>query len=793
MANLSNINNILRISSSGVGLNKDNTGPSELDIESAGADMIDMTRTGLKTYRFAISGSSDFSIFDVAANADRLTIDSAGNVGIGGSPNDALEVAGNSAATHRIRINNANASGSETLAFVQGTTFKSWIEYNNSNGNFDIWQYTNNDLRFGTNNTERLVINSSGNATFAGDITLDDGTGASPSLIFTNSSDETWKIFNGSQGVLNFTEGTNDRFQLLQGGDVVISESLRVGGNVNNANTFTYTLQTRGLLVAGNSGTSQSNLYLHRDDATITNDNVIGNLHFSGQDGASNIGAQIQVKAVGSWNPTSAGSNMIFSTCNSGTNTLSERMRITSGGQVNMTKGSSGTVLYLDSVNAYDAETGIQLSAGRAKISGFLNTTGGTPGSSLRFYTMPDGGSVTERLRIDSNGFVTIKNTPNTTAASLTLQNQGDVDINETIGYLNFSSTDASTSSSGGVGGIGVYAEEAFNTSFTPTYMSFYTHERTNNDGSVLGNVTERMRIADTLITFPTVTELRGDIGSNKFAIGNMGDASSQMMISSRGFLTFNVSNTGSAKDATERMRITSAGNSFFNYSNGAIETYGSGAYGGKVVIKASGAEGLSLLNNSIGGSSQVAFNFTNEFVANQYNFLARIIAEPEQNWTSDVATRDAKLSFFTSNNGSAGERMTIGSTGRITMQGLDGKTQTGSDVRFNTSSKELYYNTSSKRYKTNIVNLESSLDKINELRPVRFKDIKTGDDTCGLIAEETFEIIPDVVFTKEIEGFDEPQIEGINYSDIVPFLIKSIQELKAEVDLLKKECKCKN
>jgi hypothetical protein len=240
-------------------------------------------------------------------------------------------------------------------------------------------------------------------------------------------------------------------------------------------------------------------------------------------------------------------------------------------------------------------------------------------------------------------------------------------------------------------------------------------------------------------------------------------------------------------------MRITSAGNSFFNYSNGAIETYGSGAYGGKVVIKASGAEGLSLLNNSIGGSSQVAFNFTNEFVANQYNFLARIIAEPEQNWTSDVATRDAKLSFFTSNNGSAGERMTIGSTGRITMQGLDGKTQTGSDVRFNTSSKELYYNTSSKRYKTNIVNLESSLDKINELRPVRFKDIKTGDDTCGLIAEETFEIIPDVVFTKEIEGFDEPQIEGINYSDIVPFLIKSIQELKAEVDKLKQECKCKN
>jgi len=85
MANLSNINNILRVSSSGVGLNKNNTGPSELDIESSGADMIDMTRTGQKTYRFAISGTSAFSLFDVAANADRLIIDSSGNATFAGN------------------------------------------------------------------------------------------------------------------------------------------------------------------------------------------------------------------------------------------------------------------------------------------------------------------------------------------------------------------------------------------------------------------------------------------------------------------------------------------------------------------------------------------------------------------------------------------------------------------------------------------------------------------------------------------------------------------------------------
>jgi len=145
-------------------------------------------------------------------------------------------------------------------------------------------------------------------------------------------------------------------------------------------------------------------------------------------------------------------------------------------------------------------------------------------------------------------------------------------------------------------------------------------------------------------------------------------------------------------------------------------------------------------------------------------------------------------LSFHT-----GAERMRITSSGTIFMYGLGGYTSSNADVRYATSSSELYYQTSSKRYKTNIVNLENSLDKINKLRPVRYVDINTEEPACGLIAEETVELIPEVVFTKEIEGFDEPQVEGINYSDIVPFLIKSIQELKAEVDKLKQECKCKN
>ena len=97
---------------------------------------------------------------------------------------------------------------------------------------------------------------------------------------------------------------------------------------------------------------------------------------------------------------------------------IPERMTIDSSGNVGIGTDSpsqlldvysstSGTVARITGPNAYDAERGLQFSVGRAKISGFLNTTGGTPGSSLRFYTMPDGGSVTERMRIDSSGHIT--------------------------------------------------------------------------------------------------------------------------------------------------------------------------------------------------------------------------------------------------------------------------------------------------------------------------------------------------------------------------------------------------
>jgi hypothetical protein len=127
-----------------------------------------------------------------------------------------------------------------------------------------------------------------------------------------------------------------------------------------------------------------------------------------------------------------------------------------------------------------------------------------------------------------------------------------------------------------------------------------------------------------------------------------------------------------------------------------------------------------------------------------------------------------------------------IESAGTVFINNLGSSASSNADMRYDTSSKELYYLLSSLRYKKDVVNLEDSLSKITSLRAVRYKDKNTNKNACGLIAEETVQIIPEVVFTKEIEGFDDPQVEGINYSDIVPFLIKGMQEQQTIIEDLK-------
>jgi len=114
----------------------------------------------------------------------------------------------------------------------------------------------------------------------------------------------------------------------------------------------------------------------------------------------------------------------------------------------------------------------------------------------------------------------------------------------------------------------------------------------------------------------------------------------------------------------------------------------------------------------------------------------------------------------------------------------------TGSSVGSITSTTSATsYNTSSDyRLKEDLQDF-AGLDMVSKIPVYDFK-WKTDDSrSYGVMAHELQEVLPQAVSGDK----DAEEMQSVDYSKIVPLLVKSIQELKAEVDKLKQECKCKN
>ena len=112
------------------------------------------------------------------------------------------------------------------------------------------------------------------------------------------------------------------------------------------------------------------------------------------------------------------------------------------------------------------------------------------------------------------------------------------------------------------------------------------------------------------------------------------------------------------------------------------------------------------------------------------------------------------------------------------------------------------YTNASDYRIKENVINYaQSGLAQVMALRPVTYKikdteatnsdgsvETNAGEQTIGFIAHEVQAVIPELVSgTKdEVDGNGVDIHQGLDYAKMVTVLVKAIQELKAEIDLLK-------
>ena len=145
------------------------------------------------------------------------------------------------------------------------------------------------------------------------------------------------------------------------------------------------------------------------------------------------------------------------------------------------------------------------------------------------------------------------------------------------------------------------------------------------------------------------------------------------------------------------------------------------------------------------------------------------------------------------------GDILRLSSSGRRLMLGSANNQWVGVySTRYYSTSATGISSLSDARYKTNVRPMESATAKVMEMRPVRFDyaDIdssgnKVADslrsNRVGFIAQELVEVCPEAVDYDHYGDF-----YTVDYSVLIPFLVKAVQEQQAEIEALKEALKSK-
>jgi hypothetical protein len=88
----------------------------------------------------------------------------------------------------------------------------------------------------------------------------------------------------------------------------------------------------------------------------------------------------------------------------------------------------------------------------------------------------------------------------------------------------------------------------------------------------------------------------------------------------------------------------------------------------------------------------------------------------------------------------------------------------------------------SSLQFKTNIQPLVGSLEKVNQLRGVSYSRKDDGKHEIGVVAEEVYKVVPEVVSHDP----ETNEVQGVDYSRLVALLIEALKTQQAEIQQLK-------
>ena len=683
-----------------------------------------------------IIDSLDETLFRINGST-KMQIKSSGNVGIGNnSPDAKLDVNGAIYADGLISSFSGSNQGyfgmvsSENRLLNLATSGTTLIQ---SNSTITLNVVASNPMVFKTTNTEKMRITSSSNPTLQLGVS---GTGTS---IFEMKSAGGGSSVIDVEQFLQIKTSGSEKLRIDSSGRVGINETSLSG---NDAKLIIDSGDGKHPAIKANDGGANGFTML-ADNYTATESQFNIGVGYSGGQGVISQNCKVSdtannvflsSNAQGATKPMAlsfdAGDFIFRNTNTSATTavdtavTLTDRMVIHSDGQVEFKKG-----------------------AAQIKITDTDDSKFAEISYSSSFLSIRNNSTSSTHFVLNESGNIGI----GTTSPSRKLQVAGDLRVDG-----------LSSGTSVSFGGTGDFAIDA------PGVDGgrFIVKHSSGNVGIGTNSPVQPLQVNGQVL-FRTTT---ADGGKNRFQLipGGSSDAANLYLY------------YGNSGDGTLSVRINAQGNSYFNGGNVGI---GTTSPTGKLNVEAAGNH-LHLRANTATAGKYWNFDIT----ANNQLFIIN-------NGGTGINIKDngrvgigntspaGQLDILTSNETMIKLRNSEATSGKDRDFKLDDNNKfeildnNGTGVSLSQGSGS-WSSESDERLKENIIELDNVLENINNLRAVKY-NYKNGNDTkIGFIAQDWQKDFSEVI--------EEGEHLSMKYTETIPVLLKAIQELKAEIEILK-------
>jgi len=766
MANLSNINGKFVVEQTTGYIGVGTTNPSYLlhmssaDIPNGTRLIIENTNASGKEYGLIADNTGVFSIRDLSASADRLSISSSGNSTFTGNVNVGTGLAG----TVNVGLTDAYKGVIEYLAAAD-------TNLNIKNTYDGAAAAINFQLRTSGTTVNALTLLGSGNVGIgttspradASTIGLTIGnttTGGAQLVLEENTLAGGWRIFNN--GYLGFIANNDERMRITSGGDVYIGNSAITLGST------AIFLQKNGIIttVLASSSTDLIQFYQQNTGGLGTISRNANGICMNG------IGQTNQLVVADSGN-VGIGTTSPSATEPTGGNLPTGWTRANSKALEIAAPDFANSGLFLR--NSGSTATGTDITGDQYFGDTYIDNRYDNDNGSIYFRTKT-AVSPQIRMAIKGSGNVGI----GMTAPDARLNVEGVGQANNPTVAIDVTNSDSFN-----------HGLEIFDGNLTTgeTVLMAIGHSGSTKLTAIFGFIRNENSLDQNLATI-------GFWGAdNKLTVsagGNVGIGTGTTIPSSKLHVVGNVFlNAGSAYIA-----------SYDNTNNYQASMRWAGLQLGN-----NGTNRIIAGRTNTGGGFQFWTNNTND--ASDHTVTPNGIMTMAMTNTGKVGigvtSPSAKLTVIssgadgiqlgsdTSSTGNSGRLFFGNSTGNWAMMALGevlsvrsaavpGSTSGNPRVQLTNYSSTAWTASSDESLKENINSIGNVLDKINDYRCIEYNLIDDEDKNkkIGFIAQDWQEDFPQIV-----EQMEDEKI-GMKYTETIPILLKAIQELKAEIELLK-------